>query len=290
VKTTTSFALIVLSAIAQEDSQRQLWNTEFFKNRPPSNRAAPAAPIRYKPVAPVEKPAAKTATTESATMLGITLWRMRQPKPADGAGARLLVLMVGDGAREQTPERVDFSTPLANGDLVRLTVESPHTGYLYVVDRERYRDGTTSEPYLIYPNWQTRRGDNAVAPGRLLEIPDRRDRPNCFTIHASRTDQTEEVLSLLLSPNPIPNLKIGPEPLRLEAALYSEWERKWAVQAERFELEGGAGTTLTEEENKAGADHGARLRQDDAPPQTLYRVNAQPGSPMLLVIPLQYKK
>jgi hypothetical protein len=169
---------------------------------------------------------------------------------------------------------------------VRLTVEVPATGYLYVIDRERYADGTLSDAYLIYPNEQTRQGDNVVAPGRLVEIPDRRDEPNAFTIRPSRPDQNAEVLSLLVSPEPLPNMKAGTKPMKLDAALYAGWEKKWGVKAERFELEGGAGQTITAKENQPGAN----VTQDDPLPQTLYRVNAKPGNAVLLEIPLQMKK
>ena len=278
-------AIFAMFAIAQDDATRQLWNTEFLKKRPAGTTTARPAAVKYKPVAESVKPSATPAG--SGTMLGITLWRMRDPKPADGTGTRLLVLEPGEQTREQTPERVDSGTALGNGDKVRLTVEVPTKGYLYVVDRERFSDCTMSDPYLIYPNRQNRQGDNVVAPGRLLEIPDRRDRTNVFTIRPSRPTQNAEVLSLLVSPEPIPNLSnSGKDPLKLDAALYAGWEKKWAVKAERFELEGGAGKTITAKENKEGAT----VTQKDPMPQTLYRVSTKPGSAVLLEIPLQLKK
>jgi hypothetical protein len=286
MKTAASFlAMFVMVAIAQEETTRQLWNTEFLKKRPASNSPAQsAAQPNYKPIAqPVKTPATPAG---SGTMLGVTLWRMRDPKPSDAAGTRLLVLESNSEKREQTPERVDSGTPLTKGDHVRLTVEVPATGYLYVIDRERYADGTLSDAYLIYPNEQTRQGDNVVAPGRLVEIPDRRDEPNAFTIRPSRADQNAEVLSLLVSPEPLPNMKAGTKPMKLDAALYAGWEKKWGVKAERFELEGGAGQTITAKENQPGAN----VTQDDPLPQTLYRVNAKPGNAVLLEIPLQMKK
>ena len=51
---------------------------------------------------------------------------------------------------ELTAERIDTGAPLALGDRVRLTIESPNGGFLYVIDREVYDDGTTSDPYLIF--------------------------------------------------------------------------------------------------------------------------------------------
>ena len=280
--------LSLLAAMAQEDGTRQLWNTEFLKNRPAGTNPATAPKVRYKPVAEGTKTGSPSAPVGSGTMLGVTLWRMRAPKTSDEPGTRLLVLGAGDQSREQTPERIDAATPLANGDKVRLTVEVPATGYLYVVDRERYADGKMSDPYLIYPNWQTRAGDNVVAPGRLLEIPDRRDNPNVFLIRPQRQDQVAEVLSLLVSPQPLTGFTITHEtlPPKLDAALYAAWEKKWAVKAERFEMEGGAGKAVTPKENQAGTT----LTQDDPLPQTLYRVGVKPGSPVLLEIPLEIKR
>src|SRR5205814_852089 len=83
--------------------------------------------------------------------------------------------------------------------------EAPRGGYLYVIDREQYADGSSSAPYLIYPNFQNRAGDNAVAPGRLIEIPDRHAEPNHFVIRPSRGDQTGELLALLVTTEPLKN-------------------------------------------------------------------------------------
>jgi hypothetical protein len=96
----------------------------------------------------------------------------------------------------------------------------------------------------------------------------------------------------LLTGNTICGPRYGSEalPPKLDPALYAGWEKKWAVKAERFELEGGTGKVVTEKENKTGADNSAKLTQDDPPPQTLYRIAAKPGSAVLVEIPLQLKK
>jgi hypothetical protein len=289
MKTIASVLLFVFAAAAQEDATRQLWNTEFQKKRPAGSGTARPAQVKYKPVA-ASAPGV-TAPAGQATMLGVTLWRMRDPKPSDAAGTRLLVLEKG-GTREQVPERISAATPLGAGDRVHLTVEVPASGYLYIIDRERYSDGTLSGPYLIYPNGLTGRGDNVVAPGRLLEIPDRRDDPNTFVIRPSRPDQTAEVLFLLVSPQPIPGIKIvkvGEQPWQVPAEMYASWEKQWSVKADCMEMEEG-GVTVTAKENKAGADKKMQLTQDDPLPQTLYRVDARPGHPMMVEIPLKLKK
>ncbi|MGH9661302.1 MAG: DUF4384 domain-containing protein, partial [Bryobacteraceae bacterium] len=187
------------------------------------------------------------------------------------------------------PERLAVDTPLAEGDRVRLTVEVPRGGYLYVIDREQYADGTLSPPYLIYPNFKTRPGDNAIAAGRIVEVPDQRDRPNHFRLRRSRPDQTSEVLTMLVTPELLPGLNIGRLPLQLPEAQYKEWEAKYGVEAERFELAGAAGTAYTQAEKSAGAASEARLTQDDPLPQTMYRVPAREGQPILLKVPVKLK-
>jgi hypothetical protein len=290
-RTPFTIAVFVAATALAQEATRQLWNTEFINKRPaPASAAAPAKPVSYRPIAG-SKLAGPGANGTIQTTIGITLWRLRDPKPAETGNTRLLVLeRPGAQTREQIPERVDTSTLLSNGDQVRLTIEVPSSGYLYVIDREEYADGTTSDPYLIYPNWQTKPGDHAVAPGRLLEIPDRRDTPNVFTLRPKRADETAEVLAMLIAPSPLPDLKIGNEPLRLGRKTYDDWQQRWGAQSERLELVGGAGAVWTGQENDAGANHNHLLTRDDAPPQTLYRVMSKPGSPIMVQVPLRIKK
>jgi hypothetical protein len=286
-------ALLVTTASAQEDGTRQLWNTEFLKKRPegPAPASAtphPAAHPKYKPVAPSFKTPAVTTPVGSGTMIGVTLWRIREATSADQPGSRLLVLPRPGEQKSATQERIDISSRITKSDGYRFTFEIPIIGYLYVIDREKYADGKMSDPYLIYPNWQTHAGDNVVAPGRLLEIPDRREVPNFFSIDA-KPGQVAEVISFLVTPEPVPNLSIGNKPMRIDPGTYAGWEKKAAVKPERYELEGGTGAVISEAENQAGADPGTKVTQNDPLPETLYRVNAKPGTPILIEIPLNFK-
>jgi hypothetical protein len=282
-----SILVFAASALIAQEGTRQLWNTEFLDKRPAgAARPAAAAPV-YKSAKPLP-PAPKNGTQ---TMVGITLWRLRDPKPAEPAGTRLLVLeKPGGQSREEVPERIDADSVLSVGDHVRLNVEVPSSGYLYVIDREEYADGTTSDPYLIYPNWQTRPGDNVVAPGRIIEIPDRRETQNVFLVQPQRPDQVAEVLSMLITNSPLPDLRIGDHALKLGRKMYEDWRQQYGAQVERLDLVGGAGSVWTSKENDSGANHNQLLTQGDAPPQTLYRVSAKPGSPVLVQVPLRIKK
>jgi hypothetical protein len=223
----------------------------------------------------------------SGTMVGVTVWRLRSPKPQE-TGARLMLIEGSGEKRDLLPERLEANTVLSEGDRVRLSVELPANGYLYVVDREQYSDGTASDPYLIYPNQLTRPGDNALAPGRQIEIPDRRNDSSYFTIRRSRPTQSAELLSLVVTPQGQPGLKIGDKPLLVDK-LYAEWEKKWGGQTERYEQEGGAGRAWTEKEKDVGGS-GGTLTQDDELTQTLYRVDAKIGSPLMVRIALRIKQ
>src|SRR5262249_18869758 len=136
-------------------------------------------------------------------LVGLTLWRLRPSAPADEQGVRVLVYETRKD-EQWTPERVSLETPLAEGQLVRLSIESARVGYLYVIDREQYRDGSVGDPFLIFPIQLVRNGNNAVEPGSLVEIPSWDGNPPYLKLKRSRPDHVGEVLTLLVTPEPIP--------------------------------------------------------------------------------------
>jgi hypothetical protein len=191
---------------------------------------------------------------------------------------------------ELVPERVSSTSRLNAGDRVRLTLESPEHGYLYVIDRERYASGERGTPYLIFPTTRTRSGDNKVAGGKLIDIPAQGDRPNFFTLRRSRPDQVEEELTVLLTPEPLDGITIGENALALSNAQVAAWEKQWgSTKPDVFELTGGAGKTWTRAEQDAAAEGTRLLTQDDPPPQTVYRVAVKPGAPLAVEVRLRYR-
>lgn len=221
--------------------------------------------------------------------IGVTVWRLRPSQSMD-TGARVNVL---DGLRqtEMTPERIEADTPLNIGDRVRLTIESPRPGFLYIIDREQYADGSFGEPMLIFPTKNTRGGDNRVAPGRLIDIPAQEDQYSYFTAQPTgdRRDQIAEVLTIILLTQPLP-LEIGAQPLKMTPTQVAGWEKIWGGTAERLELVDGAGRQWTKEEKMAGAANGRQLTQGGPPPQTVYRVARKTGGPLLVTVPLHYAR
>jgi hypothetical protein len=203
-------------------------------------------------------------------------------------GGRVVVF---DGLRqsEWIPERIEADTALNIGDRIRITVESPRPGFLYIIDREQYANGSFGEPMLIFPTTRTRGGDNRVEPGRLIDIPAQEDQYSYFTAQpaGNRRDQIAEVLTIILSPQRLP-LEIGNQPLKIADQQIAGWEKLWGGAAERLELVGGAGRTWTTEEKAAGAAQGRQLTQTGPPPQTVYRVARKAGGALLVTVPLRY--
>lgn len=271
-------------ACFQNEGSRAIIPEEFVKSRPAKSKA-PVKRAVYRSAS--GKPASKpSGANDSFTQVGLTIWRLRQAVARD-TGTRIIVQEESQ-TTEWMPERIEANTPLRIGERIRFSFESPQTGYLYVIDREQYANGTMGDPYLVFPTTRTRNGDNQVTAGRLIEIPAQEDRPNYFTLRQSRMDQTGEYLTVIVSRQPLAELTITDKALKLSIEQVAKWETEWGAQAERFEMVGGKGKTWTKEEQIAGADATRSLSQDDPGPQTIYRVATKPGQPLLIKVGLKY--
>jgi len=277
-------ALAALVAIvdAQDAATRAIVPEAFLKARPAAPTASQASKgATYRPLDPAKAgPAAKGDTID----LGVTVWRLRAAKP--GEPARLLVQEADAPAKAFTPERIGAGTPLAVGDRVRLSIESPRAGYLYVVDREQYADGTTGKPYLVFPTKRTHGGDNHVTGGRLIDIPAQDDRPPYFTLKPSRADQTGERLTLVITEKPLADVTIADEPTELSSARVTAWDASAKGSVQRLEMIGGAGRAWSRAEQRASADATRLLTQEDPPPQTLFRVVVSAPDPVVVNVTL----
>lgn len=272
-------AIAAAQAPASEDQSRQIVAEEFVSKRPAGARKT-AAKARYTPAK------GSNAVVGGEARLGLTIWRLR-PAAGQSDGARLLV-QEGGSETSWVAERVDADAPLDVGDRVRLSFESARAGFLYVIDREQYADGTASDPYLIFPTSRTRGGDNRVEAGRLVEVPDQADRPNYFSVRRSRPDQVAEALTVIVAPTPIESLAPAGSARKLAAADVARWEREWGGEVELLALDGGAAKPWTTPEQRAGADGSRLLTQDDPPPQTVFRLKSAPGNPVLVTVRLPY--
>jgi hypothetical protein len=268
---------------AQDDDERRLWDSEFLKKRQVgTTTSAPHTPPAYKRTSPDSVPADKG----SGEIIGVTIWRLRPSSASDAPVSRLLIQDDDKpGAAEWTPERVEAETRFSTGEPVRLSIESPRNGYLYVIDREQYDDGSASDPYLIFPTQRIRGADNAVSSGKVIELPNR----SAFRLKPMRPDYKGELLTLIVTAQPLREITAGPAARRLDRSIVEQWERQWSTRTDRFEMVGGMGKTYTRSEKEAGIE-GRLLTQEDELPQTLYHVTAKPGDPLLVSIPLLIAK
>ncbi len=273
---------------SQED-ERRLWDNEFLKKRTAAKTSTPARNRSgYRRITAKTQPAKSKSVEERAEgeMIGVTIWRLRPSKQGDGQEARLLIEVEGGKQKaEMTLERVESETVFSPGDQVRLAIESSRDGFLYVIDRELYSDGTFSDPYLIFPKLKSRNGDNSVSAGKVIELPE----DSVFTLKSKRKDYAGEKLTVIIAPQPLREVTPGPSEVKLDKELVEGWEKHWSVASERFELNSGAGKLYTRSEKEAGGDGTRLLTQEDELPQTLYRIVTGHSNPLLITVPLRIK-
>ena len=285
--------MIAVSVFGQTVETRGIQPEAVVMARPPSKSSAPvAAKPQYQATGATSEKAAASGSAATGRQVGVTIWRLRRAVSGD-SGARILV-QEDAATSEWIPERMASTSSLDAGDRVRLSIESPEAGYLYVIDRERYANGERGDPYLIFPTARTNGGDNRLSAGKIVEIPSQTDRPNFFSLRRSRANQTDEELTVLLAPAPIPDLMPGAGATKLTNEQVAGWEKQWSGKTvQRFELAGGAGRPWTRAEQEAGASNSSATRlltQDEAPPQTVYRaVGSNANGPMLVKVNLRYR-
>ena len=270
----------VLVAQNPDDMTRKLWDTAFTgsstKKNTPRRRAS-----SYR----LATPNVPTDEVAPETVVGVTLWRLRPARQSD-SGERLIV-HDDNSDNEWIPERISANTRLVQGDKLRISVEAVRGGYLYVVDREQYADGSLGEPYLIFPTKRTAAGDNSVGIGRLVEIPAQDDNPPYFTMKKSRANHVAEVLSVIISPTKLEGIEITDRALKLTDAQVAGWEKAWGSTVGNLEMT-TAGQSWTKEEKDART----RALTASAPPPQLvfYRPGVKPTEPMFVKLRLNYRR
>ena len=289
----------VTTTIQSQQQKREIISSDFTKNRQnnarvnsnPQDSQTPSIRIQNTSKAGRRYRLASSSVTNAPNavikQLGITIWRLR-PKTISDQGPTVPVKNES-GSFDLVPERTEADTRFRNGDYVRLSIESPQTGYLYVINRDLFADGTTSDAILIYPWRGMFWGENRVRAGRVIDIPAQDDYPNYFTARPTRQDQVGELLTFIVTNSPL-NLPASNQTVRISNDQIARWEKRWAAQSERFEMEGGAGETWTQQEQQAALRIRARqLTRDDPAPQTIYRVASSNRLAFMVNLELSYK-
>jgi len=276
--------LLLAVGIAQQNNEatRKLWDTAYISS---SNKTPPRRRARTYRVATPKVP---IDNVEPNSVVGVTIWRLR-PAMARDSGERIIVH--DDSATKQwLPERISAETKLGQNDKLRISVEGARKGYLYVIDREQYADGSLGEPYLIFPTTRTLKGDNLVDVGRLTEIPGQDDSPPYFTVRKSRPDHVAESVSVLVTPTPLEGVEITDKAQKLSDQQVAEWEKQWSTGVGFLEMDKTAGQAWTKAERDAGAANTRAMTADGPAPQLLfYRAAAKPNEPLFVKLQLWYR-
>ncbi|HEX3101877.1 MAG TPA: DUF4384 domain-containing protein [Pyrinomonadaceae bacterium] len=225
--------------------------------------------------------------------VGVTIWRL-EAEPTGAAGdsetARLQVKGSGRGL-DYLPKRVAADTAFGLGDKVRLSIESPRSGYLYIIDREIYAGDKLGEPYLIFPTRMAHGGENRVEPGRVIDIPAQGDTTPFFELKPvpPNANWLGEMLTVIVSPEPLKDMGLPDKPSPIPVSMVDAMEDKYLKDFAEYEQDGTVGKTYTRTEKEAGADGKRQLTQNDPYPQTVYSVKVRPKEPMIVRIKLALK-
>lgn len=262
-----------------DEGTRKLWDTAYIAPAGGKSTARRRASRKYR----IATPNVPIDNVVPESVVGVTIWRLR---PADRADSGERIIVHDDNAKEYVPERISQTTKLNAGDRVRISVEAARNGYLYVIDRELYADGTLGEPYLIFPTTRTLNGDNQVSVGKLAEIPAQEDSPPFFTIRKSRPDQVAEMVSVLVTPTPLEGVQITDKAQKLTEAQVAKWEKSWSDSVGRLEME-TVGQTWTREEKDAA---GTRALTASAPPPQMLFYRPKSNEGIFVKLRLSYRR
>lgn len=267
--TLMSIVAIQLVALAslQEEIPRSIVSDAFVKNRPRAKGKGPKPRPRVYRLASSPRTRPEGESDSDMWQMGVTIWKLH---------ANL------NRQLERVSRRVEADTKFHEGDLLRISIESPTAGYLYIIDRDWFTDGSGGETNLIFP---VRGEDNRLKPGKLIDIPTENDASFKAT---PKANQTGEMLTIIVTLSPI-QLPLSNDPVPITTTQLSDWTKRWGAITDRYELNDGAGLTRTFEEQQAAVIGGTRqLTRDDPSPQTIYRLVPKNRDGVLLNLMLSY--
>jgi hypothetical protein len=271
------------SAAAQQEGSKDIGvvvKAGEVIERPKASVAKPPHPTTYRPSRPFTK--AHAPNTEYV-QLGITVWRLLKQDGSDPQKCE----------EAQLVQEVEGGAPLGLGSMVRIGIEPiTNDGFLYIIDRELFADGTYRTTQLIFPkagypnNWKLK--------GELVLIP----KPSCFRINPSKTGkmQIAEELTFIFSPTklqlPAP---LGEGGMPLSDVLFKSWKSQWSVPVNVLERNLGDGLATSVKAQAEGVksmddvQDGQHLTEEDPLPRTIYRAAISRGKALLVTVPLRFK-
>lgn len=279
----TLLNVILPSAVRSQDDDSKAIKAEVFLKERPINSSPSKA--RYRPAVKSTQPPALTPPSGMVLAeIGLTIWRYREAVGTD----KTKELVEEDEGQEWILERISEGTLLSPGQKIRLSIESlSRTGYLYVISREEYADGSVGAPRLLFPT-QKSVDRIKVEPGRLTYIPSATGR---FRIKPSESVKPHvgELLTIIVSQKPLIDAsQLKPQAISLQPEQMNQWLNQWKTKIAKFEMVGGAGKTMTAAEQTAAKSDSPLMSQGDPVPQTIYQLIVKPEDPLLIVLPLRF--
>lgn len=238
----------------------------------------------------IKKIAVKNKIPEvKVEQLGVTFWRLR-PLSEDDFEVPEVTVRINNKIEKWTAERVASTTKFKNNDRIRFSIETSRSGYLYIVNREFYTDGTKGEANIIFPTLRSRSGDNRVKAGNLIEIPSAEDSVSYFTIQPKRADYAGEEIIVLILPDQLPNFQIGLRAQKLNDEILQNWFADWESVVDIYDAEDGEGITYTAVEEQKAKVATRSLTQEDPLPQTIYKALLSETTPFFVAFQIQAKQ
>ena len=224
------------------------------------------------------------------SMVGVTLWELRPSAQTDPPHIRIFQEPPPEKtvseAKSWTPARARLDEPLPEGSRVRVGIESSRDGLVYLIDRELLRDATTGPPHLIFPTPRTRGASHSIVRGMLMELPALGADVPYWILGRAQENYGGEVLTVIISPQPIQELENVQTPNVLPIERLQEWERSWGSGVHRV-YSGPAGGLTSDAEARARNDSTHLLNTSDAAPNAIFAGPATSNTPILAEFPIK---
>lgn len=310
----------------EQNDERSTAKSEEFIHRRPSGNKVPATGYYYR-VASKTANQRQTSPSEGQRRansskhyqtnftIGVTIGRARRATEAELNDLTIAKVHSTSGI-DFVLERITGDPTVTHGTLLQLMIEylggsarsklrDNRVGYLYVINRVQYANGTYSEPRLIFPTRRTYGGDNRVLPGKVVILPDPQ---RLWEIgRNSLHEQAFETYLIIVSDEPLKDSRgvelqlenLSDKAITLNDKLVAGWVRTLGGGTLRAELESTTKKYLTQREQAASGNTLANQRdtreqandltQADLPPQTVFRKLVGNNGKMLVTIKLPFK-
>ncbi len=192
-----------------------------------------------------------------------------------------------------TPRRINSDTQFSNGDGFRFSLDVPISGFVYIFNREGYKDGTLSTPYLIFPRVQDKDKADKTIAGKLIFIPNVGEHFEIEETTEINKVKAKEIYYILITPNRLPETEMplleSDEPRKISPKIFAKYE-KFKAPFWKFESTDEAGKAITKIEKLASTDNNGALEEDDPLPQTICRIAKKLGEPIIFTISAEIKR